>query len=320
MDQRRQIAVSPRIELFFAVEACLADAPGDGPAGVLRWRDQARRRLDHGFRRRLGPPLQRPGFWKGLAALPLPRHAAIAAEVDVVLDALSAFDGTAALHGAGMAEVIDTLRRFDRLAFAALWRWLRDDLAAAAESAGPTLKSVEWRSLGRTLGLDLPEPAEAVFVPSVLAPPGFMAEAPGGVVCIPFRPERVRAVAAPVAFASSAQEDGDPALFFQALGDTTRYAIAALIAQAPMTGAELARRLGTSTPTITHHLRWLRRVGLVREQAQGNRILLSLDRASLEHASAAAVARLCDAPAAGLRRSRRSAIRNPASSTPARRR
>lgn len=50
---------------------------------------------------------------------------------------------------------------------------------------------------------------------------------------------------------------------FRALGDTTRYAIASILARTPTTSAELARSLNVSKPTITHHVQALRSAGLI---------------------------------------------------------
>jgi DNA-binding transcriptional ArsR family regulator len=97
----------------------------------------------------------------------------------------------------------------------------------------------------------------------------------------------------------------DPEAVFRALGDATRYVIARLIAREPLTGAELARRLGVSGPTLTHHLKELRRARLVIEARRGNSILLSLDRSAIATFSAAALDSLFAAAPVAIRRSRR---------------
>jgi DNA-binding transcriptional ArsR family regulator len=80
----------------------------------------------------------------------------------------------------------------------------------------------------------------------------------------------------------------EPSLVFSALGDTTRYAMAATIARKPMTSVELARAFSVSKPTISHHVQVLRAAGLVDETHTENGTLLALNRRVLERASGAA--------------------------------
>jgi DNA-binding transcriptional ArsR family regulator len=77
---------------------------------------------------------------------------------------------------------------------------------------------------------------------------------------------------------SPVEADLDPALIFRALGDETRFAIAKLIARAPMTSAELAEKLGLTRPTVSHHVYLLREAGLLEESPQRGSIRLSLRR------------------------------------------
>ena len=79
---------------------------------------------------------------------------------------------------------------------------------------------------------------------------------------------------------------------FRALGDTTRYAIASILARRPTTSADLSRALNVSKPTITHHVQALRTAGLITERTDGGSSLLSLDRDTLAALSAAAVREL----------------------------
>jgi DNA-binding transcriptional ArsR family regulator len=79
---------------------------------------------------------------------------------------------------------------------------------------------------------------------------------------------------------------------FRALGDTTRYAIASILARQPTTSADLSRALNVSKPTITHHVHALRSAGLITERTEGGSSLLSLDRDTLAALSAAAVREL----------------------------
>ncbi len=79
---------------------------------------------------------------------------------------------------------------------------------------------------------------------------------------------------------------------FRALGDTTRYAIASVLARTPTTSAELARSLNVSKPTITHHVQTLRAAGLIDEEPSGGSTRLSLNRETVAALSDVAVDQL----------------------------
>jgi DNA-binding transcriptional ArsR family regulator len=79
---------------------------------------------------------------------------------------------------------------------------------------------------------------------------------------------------------------------FRALGDTTRYAIASILARTPTTSAELARSLKVSKPTITHHIHALRSAGLISEIPSGASTKLALSRDTVAALSGAAVEQL----------------------------
>jgi DNA-binding transcriptional ArsR family regulator len=79
---------------------------------------------------------------------------------------------------------------------------------------------------------------------------------------------------------------------FRALGDTTRYAIASILARTPTTSAELARSLKVSKPTITHHVQALRSAGLIRETPSGGSTRLTLSKETVAALSGAAVDQL----------------------------
>jgi ArsR family transcriptional regulator len=89
----------------------------------------------------------------------------------------------------------------------------------------------------------------------------------------------------------------DAELVFRALGDTTRYAIASILARKPTTSADLSRSLKVSKPTITHHVQTLRAAGLVLAESAGGSTLLTLRQDALAALSAAAVAQLFDSKA-----------------------
>ena len=79
---------------------------------------------------------------------------------------------------------------------------------------------------------------------------------------------------------------------FRALGDTTRYAIASILARTPKTSAELARSLNVSKPTITHHVQALRSAGLLSETPAGGSTKLSLREDTVAALSGAALEQL----------------------------
>jgi DNA-binding transcriptional ArsR family regulator len=79
---------------------------------------------------------------------------------------------------------------------------------------------------------------------------------------------------------------------FRALGDTTRYAIASVLARTPTTSAELSRSLRVSKPTITHHVQALRAAGLIDEEPAGGSNRLSLNRETVATLSNVAVEQL----------------------------
>jgi DNA-binding transcriptional ArsR family regulator len=81
----------------------------------------------------------------------------------------------------------------------------------------------------------------------------------------------------------------EPAAVFRALGDTTRYAIASILARTPTSTAELARRLRVSKPTITHHIQTLRAAGLIDKVAEGGSVKLSLNPEIIRQLSAASM-------------------------------
>ncbi|MFN2601178.1 MAG: ArsR/SmtB family transcription factor [Gemmatimonadaceae bacterium] len=106
----------------------------------------------------------------------------------------------------------------------------------------------------------------------------------------------------------------DPALVFRALGDTTRYAMACILAKSPRTSIELAKDFGVSKATISHHVSMLRSAGLLRETHTDKGIALTLDRRALEDLSSnSARAMFSSANKPVVRRSRRDTIqRKPA--------
>lgn len=65
--------------------------------------------------------------------------------------------------------------------------------------------------------------------------------------------------------------------FFKALADPARLRIVGLLAEESRCGRELATELGLSPATVTHHLRGLKKVGLVHEDRQPPYTYFKLD-------------------------------------------
>jgi DNA-binding transcriptional ArsR family regulator len=69
--------------------------------------------------------------------------------------------------------------------------------------------------------------------------------------------------------------------FFKALSDANRLKIVALLAQEPRPVEQLASMLGVSSPTVSHHLARLSKVGLVTARAEGYYSVYSLEPQAL---------------------------------------
>jgi DNA-binding transcriptional ArsR family regulator len=90
----------------------------------------------------------------------------------------------------------------------------------------------------------------------------------------------------------SSHSDVNAEAVFRALGDTTRYAIASILARTPTTSADLSRSLRVSKPTITHHVQALRAAGLIAETPVGGSTKLRLSRETVAAISEAALEQL----------------------------
>ena len=64
---------------------------------------------------------------------------------------------------------------------------------------------------------------------------------------------------------------------FNVLGDTSRVKIIAALLEGPMNVQSLADIVGISPSAISHHMRGLRQMHLVRSQKQGREVFYSLD-------------------------------------------
>ena len=85
---------------------------------------------------------------------------------------------------------------------------------------------------------------------------------------------------------------GQMAELFRALGDTSRIQIIAALTTNDMNVGELAALVNISDSAVSHHLRHLRQMKLVRTRKEGRHVFYSLDddhvrdlfRCGLEHA------------------------------------
>ncbi len=64
---------------------------------------------------------------------------------------------------------------------------------------------------------------------------------------------------------------------FSALGDTSRIRIIALLSEAEMNVGQLADHVGLTQSAVSHHLRHLRQMRLVRTRRDGRRVFYHLD-------------------------------------------
>jgi DNA-binding transcriptional ArsR family regulator len=102
--------------------------------------------------------------------------------------------------------------------------------------------------------------------------------------------------AATPAAAELARPDLDAALILKALGDSTRFAIAMLLADKALTSVELARALAVSKPTVSHHVSLMRQAGLLRETHESGAVRLALDPDALRNLSSLLLAKLYGPP------------------------
>lgn len=230
--------------------------------------------------------------------------------------------------------MIAALSCFWRDVFEADWHRLRPQLDRSAAKARASLSGKPWREiapqLGHHLGLNIEidhrrremaalrggyrlpfkNIAQVHFIPSAFNEARFWTVLGNSAreqhVYLPYFDPAV-ALAGDEGAMTDPLREIDVALVFRALGDATRFAIAQVIARRPMQAVEIARLLGLSKPTVTHHLHELRQANLIAERAEGNATLLSLARAPILSLSMAAEQRLFERmPEGALKRSRRS--------------
>jgi ArsR family transcriptional regulator len=218
-------------------------------------------------------------------------------------------------------ELIVILQRFWQTGFRRDWIALEPELRAAAFRMKEEQERERLAALGENLNLPIrfDEDAGALFsktrsvatfdkidrcyfIPSAFNVGRWWAkyETKGGRVRLYFPVVTPQASANEIVSESKLREQQgqladspvNAELVFRALGDTTRYAIASILAQKPATSADLARRLDVSKPTITHHIQALRGAGLILSDSHGGAVQLSLNTETIRRVSDAAVEQL----------------------------
>ena len=212
------------------------------------------------------------------------------------------------------SAVVETVRGFWDAVFRETWDELVPALQASVsekeklydtssfrEFLRHTLLPVELDEKRRVLralrgGYELPlaDVGRCTFTPSVFNDSRFWTASPDRVPCEPWfpyfepslRPHHDRHEG------NLAEPAPDIALIFRALGDTTRFAMASLLAREPRSAVELAAALSVSKPTISHHLHLLRSSNLIHETDHGGSTLISLRKDTLLRLSDLAVDRL----------------------------
>jgi DNA-binding transcriptional ArsR family regulator len=243
----------------------------------------------------------------------------------------------------GHRALVAGLDAFREAVFEPLWQGLAAAEAEAAASMATEIERGNQAALGHRLGLGIEFGAGAIrqvtggsrtdlaqirnlrFLPSSFNEPRwwFIDQENGqGTAWLPFldptlgpephaidddaHPEPGTAIEPPLRRGQGpSAAGGDVALVFRALGDTTRFAMAHLLARRAMPAVELARQIHLSKPTVTHHLRFLREAGLIEEQGEGGRRLLALKREAIEALSGRTTRRLFEAEPVSPERSRR---------------
>jgi ArsR family transcriptional regulator len=214
------------------------------------------------------------------------------------------------------ADIVATVRAFWETTFAETWEELLPALQGSVEEKQRLyercsfdeflrhtllpIEIVQKRNLLRALrgGYELPlaEIKECIFTPSVFNDNRFWTTYGEGELPSPWFPycEPSLEPCAERTEGEAIEPVPDIALIFRALGDATRFAMAALIGRYPRSAVELASLLSVSKPTISHHLHILRSAGLVHETDHKDSVLISLNREVLHRLSDLAVGRLLE--------------------------
>jgi DNA-binding transcriptional ArsR family regulator len=229
--------------------------------------------------------------------------------------------------GAVRDACADILDRFWRQAFAPWWRaaeprfvdsarrreeqFREIGLGPFAERVGLRIVVDEARGvIGAMRGgyeLRLSDMAYAAFLPSAFNTARLWTCFPveGGRMAA-FFPYLEPSLAGPGSAAETAP-DLDLPLVLKALGDSTRYGVVALLARGPSTAAALARALGVTPATMSHHVTILREAGVIGpiDAGEGRPSAVALRRETLEALTPLVRAQLLrEGPAPAVRRSR----------------
>jgi len=219
------------------------------------------------------------------------------------------------------ADLVRTLDVFWRSSFANTWKLLEPRMQRIVEAMQSSLTASKLSVFGREHGLPVAFDDRKKIVTSRRGAALFPYESVRAIHIMPSAFNDARLWAAykdapavvrlyfPVFDAGllmPQREVGDAAAGFRALGDTTRYAMAGILARQPQTSVELAKVFGVSKPTVSHHVQLLRAAGLLDERVTENGVVLILNRGALERISTVAAEEMFgegDAPI--IRRSRR---------------
>ncbi|HLE57707.1 MAG TPA: winged helix-turn-helix domain-containing protein [Rhodothermia bacterium] len=218
------------------------------------------------------------------------------------------------------ADLVEALETFWGIVFSDTWRDIEPRAKRAQEALRLALASTSPSTFARGIGLPIVLNDRNRVVASLRGRTLYPYEVVGEIHVIPsaFNDGRLWAAYTddsgsvrlyfPVFRAELLRQDMtdvDPATAFRALGDTTRYAIASVLAHEPQTSVELSKAFGVSKATISHHVQLLRAAGLLEESTSDSGIVLALNRETLEEISRAAAEELFeDANAPVIRRSR----------------
>jgi DNA-binding transcriptional ArsR family regulator len=221
--------------------------------------------------------------------------------------------------------VLDVIELFWRFCFAETWEQLKPQIQRCAQEKERLFRSCSFDEFARQALLrihvdDTKELIEAVrggyklryadisgcyFMPSAFndrrywtALSGAGGESDVHVYFPFFDPSIVLDTQKELPASNYLEPELDPALIFKALGDSTRYAIASMIARQPTHSVELAKRLCVSKPTISHHVNQLREAGLISEEYRNGCVIISLRRDVLEKLSTVAIKKLFESEAA----------------------
>ncbi|MBA3342359.1 MAG: winged helix-turn-helix transcriptional regulator [Gemmatimonadaceae bacterium] len=203
--------------------------------------------------------------------------------------------------GAYRAGLVSALESFWNAAFDATWASLEPQMRDTARQWAESLSDAGFAGFANSARLPITEAKGAIV--SVRGSTRVALRSVNGIIVIPSAFNAARLWAAypdekhrtrffiPLFDSNLAVTDTEwvsAALAFKALGDTTRYAMASMIARTPMTSVALARTFGVSKPTISHHVQLLRSAGLLEETDTENGVVLALNRRIVERISAAA--------------------------------